>query len=257
MKNLSWMILSLVFLLAVASLWQLCVAYKLINPLWFPGPMDTLRKLWSLITAGEMTVPVVETLRRMVSGFFVASVLGVLIGGAIASFDFLRRLLDPTVEFLRPLPASALIPVVILVLGYSEKMIVVVVVLGAIWPILLASIHGFRSLDPRLLEVAELLQMSPWARAIKLQLPSALPSIFSGIRVSMSIAIIVTVAAEMLSSQGGVGFLMLMGARSFHSTEVFSGILVLGVIGLTTNALLGLVEQLLIKWPVEATGLGE
>lgn len=250
MKNLSWSAISLVFLVLVGLLWQFFAQREWINPLWFPSPGDTLKTLWSLISTGEMILAVGDTLRRMVGGFLAACVLGVAMGGAIASSRLLRRLLEPTAEFLRPMPASALIPVVILVLGYSEKMIIAVVVLGAIWPILLASIHGFRSLDPRLMEVAAVLQMSPWTRAMKMQLPNALPDIFSGIRISISIALIVTVAAEMLSSQPGVGYLMLMGARSFQSTEVFSGVLVLGVIGFATNILLIRVERFVVRWPI-------
>ncbi|TFL14132.1 ABC transporter permease [Pusillimonas caeni] len=252
MKQLRWPAFSFTFLVLIALMWQLCAQYELINPLWFPSPLDTLRRLQSLVLSGEMIVSVAETLRRMITGFLIACVAGVLAGGAIASSDLLRKLLEPTVEFLRPLPASALVPVVILVLGYSERMIIVVVILGSIWPILLASIHGFRSLDPRLLEVAAVLQMAPLARAIKMQLPNALPHIFSGVRVSISIALIVTVAAEMLSSQPGVGYLMLMGARSFQSTEVFSGILVLGVIGLVTNALLTRLEIFFVSWPIDS-----
>lgn len=251
MKKWLWPLSSLGFLLLVALLWQLCANYKLINPLWFPGPINTLKDLWSLIQSGEMGDAVLETVQRMLVGFVLASVIGVVVGGAIASSEFLKKTLEPTVEFFRPMPASALIPVVIIILGYSGSMVVAVVVLGSIWPILLASIHGFRSLDPRLSEVALLLQMSPLEKASKMQLPNALPSIFSGIKVSISIALIVTVAAEMLSSQPGIGYLMLMGARAYQSTTVFSGILVLGVLGLLINIVMQQLEKFFVKWQAE------
>jgi ABC-type nitrate/sulfonate/bicarbonate transport system permease component len=127
-------------------------------------------------------------------------------------------------------------------------MIVFVVAFGSVWPILLGAIHGFRSLDSRLTEVSRLMKFSPWQRAWKFQLPSALPEIFAGMRVSIAIALIVTVASEMLSSQPGVGYLMLVAARAFRSADIFAGMIVLGVLGYLTNYALHKLEDRMLRW---------
>jgi sulfonate transport system permease protein len=159
-----------------------------------------------------------------------------------------RRLFQPTAEFLRPLPASAILPAAILILGLSDAMIVFVVAFGAVWPVLLGAVHGFRALDPRLVEVTRMLGLTRLQRAWKVQLPAALPDIFAGMRVSIAIALIVTVASEMLSSQAGIGYLMLVAARSFRSADIFAGVMVLGALGFATNSAVQMLEDRLLRW---------
>jgi ABC-type nitrate/sulfonate/bicarbonate transport system permease component len=114
--------------------------------------------------------------------------------------------------------------------------------------VLLGAMHGFGALDPRLAEVSRLLNFNPWQRAWKFQLPSALPHIFAGMRVSIAIALIVTVASEMLSSQPGIGYLMLLAARAFRSTDIFAGIIVLGALGFLINYGTQKLEDRLLRW---------
>jgi sulfonate transport system permease protein len=184
----------------------------------------------------------------MFAGWLLACGVGITLGAAIASSAFARRLLQPSAEFLRPLPASAILPPAILVLGFSDAMIVFVVAFGCVWPVLLGAIHGFGNLDQRLGEVSRLLNLSSWQRAWKFQLPNALPDVFAGMRVSISIALIVTVASEMLSSQPGIGYLMLVAARAFRSADIFAGIIVLGVLGFLTNYVTQKLEDRLLRW---------
>jgi sulfonate transport system permease protein len=106
-----------------------------------------------------------------------------------------------------------------------------------------------------LMEVASMLRLSTWQRIVKLQLPHALPDIFAGMRVSIAIALIITVASEMLSSQPGIGYLMLLAARAFRSAEIFAGILILGVLGFVINVTMQRIEDRLLAWrPVSIGG---
>ncbi|MCE9659058.1 MAG: ABC transporter permease [Burkholderiales bacterium] len=248
MKRIAWPVLNVVYLLAMIGLWKLAADARLINPLWFPAPDRAFGALWEWIRTGELWQPLGKTVWRMFAGWLSACAAGIAIGAAIASSPTARALFQPSAEFLRPLPASAVLPVAILVLGLSDAMIVFVVAFGSIWPVLLGAIHGFRSLEPRLVEVSRMLVLTPWQRAWKFQLPAALPDIFSGMRVSISIALIVTVASEMLSSQQGVGSLMLIAARSFRSADIFAGIIVLGGLGYLTNAAVQRLEDHLLRW---------
>jgi len=248
MKRVLWPVLNVVFLLATIAIWKLAADARLINPLWFPAPDRAFGALWEWVRTGELWQPLAKTVWRMFAGWLFACAAGIALGAAIASSPRARALFQPSAEFLRPLPASAVLPVAILVLGLSDAMIVFVVAFGSIWPVLLGAIHGFRSLEPRLVEVARMLGLTPWQRAWKFQLPAALPDVFSGMRVSIAIALIVTVASEMLSSQQGIGSLMLIAARSFRSADIFAGIIVLGALGYLTNAAVQRLEDHLLRW---------
>ena len=248
LRKAGWAALSVLFFVALLVAWKLAADAKLINPLWFPGPDRSFAKLWEWITTGSLWSPLGQTVWRMFAGWLLACFAGIAIGAAIASSPLARRLLQPSAEFLRPLPASAILPPAILILGFSDAMIVFVVAFGCVWPVLLGAIHGFGSLDPRLSEVSRLLNLSRWQRAWKFQLPNALPEVFAGMRVSIAIALIVTVASEMLSSQPGVGYLMLVAARAFRSADIFAGIIVLGVLGFLTNYATQKLEDWLLRW---------
>lgn len=248
MKNAGWAAASAATFAALLLAWKLAADAKLVNPLWFPGPDRSFAKLWEWIATGSLWSPLASTVWRMFAGWLLAGVVGVAVGAAIASSSIARRLLQPTAEFLRPLPASAILPPAILVLGFSDAMIVFVVAFGCVWPVLLGAIHGFGTLDARLVEVSRLLNLGAWERAWKFQLPSALPDIFAGMRVSIAIALIVTVASEMLSSQPGIGYLMLVAARAFRSADIFAGIIVLGVLGFLTNYATQKLEDWLLRW---------
>ena len=250
MKRLLWALVSLAVFCALLVAWKLAADARLINPLWFPGPDRSFGKLWEWIATGALWQPLGSTVWRMLAGWLAACAAGIALGAAIASSPVARRLLQPSAEFLRPLPASAVLPPAILVLGLSDAMIVFVVAFGCVWPILLGAIQGFGSLDARLNEVSRLLHVSGWERIVKFQLPAALPDIFAGMRVSIAIALIVTVASEMLSSQPGIGYLMLVAARAFRSADIFAGIIVLGALGFLTNYLTQKLEDRLLRWRV-------
>lgn len=248
MKRLYWASVSVALFCGLLLAWKLAADAKLLNPLWFPGPDRAFGKLWEWIATGALWDPLGRTVWRMFAGWLAACAVGIALGAAIASSSIARRLLQPSAEFLRPLPASAVLPPAILILGLSDAMIVFVVAFGSVWPILLGAIHGFRSLEPRLAEVSKLLHFGSWSRAWKFHLPSALPDIFAGMRVSIAIALIVTVASEMLSSQQGIGYLMLVAARAFRSADIFAGIIVLGLLGYLTNHALQKLEDRMLRW---------
>ena len=123
-----------------------------------------------------------------------------------------------------------------------------VVAFGAMWPVLLATVHGFASVHERLREVATALQLSRGAYVLKIGLPNALPDILAGMRLSMTVALIVAVVGEMIASQAGLGQAILLAARAFRASELFAGIALLGAIGFASNALLALAEHRLLAY---------
>jgi ABC-type nitrate/sulfonate/bicarbonate transport system permease component len=247
-RALGLKLLALLFAAALIGLWQMAADARLVSPVFFPSPQRTLAALVAMEERGDLWRPMAATALRMFYGWVLASLLGVLLGAAIARSGPARAYLEPILEYLRPLPASAIIPPAILFLGLTSKMAVAVISFGALWPVLLGAYHGFRSVDPQLAEMAAALRMRSIAFLWKVALPSALPDIFAGVRVSLAIALILAIVTEMQSAQSGLGFNILMAQRSFRSPELYAGIIVLGVLGLCTNQVLLAAERRLLRW---------
>tara|TARA_R100001369_G_scaffold39293_1_gene65372 strand:- start:1356 stop:1811 length:456 start_codon:yes stop_codon:yes gene_type:complete len=146
------------------------------------------------------------------------------------------------------MPASAIIPVAILAFGLSNQMSTAVIAFGSVWPVLLAAIQGFSSVDKRLYEVASVLKMSAWDRFYKVSLPSALPDILAGARVGLAIALILAVVTEMQASLPGLGQSILMAQRSFRTPELYAGVVMLGFVGFSASALLLFIERKMLRW---------
>lgn len=236
---------------ALLAIWQLAATYELLSPAYFPEPIETFDVLYESVSAGSLTGPFLATTARMFQGWFIASVLGMILGGLISSSERARDYLLPTIEFLRPFPASAIIPAVILALGLSNSMAVTVIAFGAIWPVLLNTIHGFSAVEPRLKEVAAMLDFSQAKYIRKMVLPSALPDIFTGLRVSLAISLILAVVVEMQGAQQGLGQNILLAQRLFRSPELYAGIVVLGLLGFAISVVLDRIEGRLLRWKVQ------
>jgi ABC-type nitrate/sulfonate/bicarbonate transport system permease component len=239
---------SLALLTAVLALWWVASHAGWISRVFLPTPEATLASLQEGLSGGELAAFTAATAWRMVLGWLLASAVGVALGVAIGLSATVRAWLQPMLEFIRPLPASALLPLAISIFGLSPAMVLSVVAFGAMWPVLLGTIHGLVSVEPRLQEVARCLGLSRAAYAWKIGLPNALPDILAGMRLALTVALIVSVVGEMIASQPGLGQAILLAARAFRASELFAGIVLLGLIGLASNALLALAERQSLKW---------
>ncbi len=211
-------------------------------------PVPTWASLVEGLQQGDLFKFTLGTVWRMLLGWGLACALGVALGALIGISATARAWIQPTLEFIRPLPASAVMPLAISIFGLSPSMVLAVVAFGAMWPVLLATVHGFAHVHVRLTEVAQALGLSRLAFVTQIGLPNALPDILSGMRLSMTVALIVAVVGEMLASQTGLGQAILLAARSFRASELFAGIVLLGGIGFVSNALLALAEHRLLKY---------
>jgi len=247
LPQLQWLGAAL-FAAALLIAWQLLAERQIISPVFFPSPSRTLGELWRQAAQGELWKPLGETSLRMFYGWALASLLGVVLGAAIGSSRAAREFLGPLLEFLRPLPASAIIPPAILFLGLSNEMAVAVIAFGAVWPVLLASVHGFASMEPQLLEVSAALRLSRAQSLAKIAIPGALPEILAGARVSLAISLILAVVTEMQASQPGLGQNILLAQRSFRSPELYAGVVTLGLMGFLINHAILALERRLLRW---------
>ncbi len=239
---------SLALLLALLSLWWVASHGGWASRAFLPTPEAMLASLREGWVDGELAAQTAATVQRMLLGWALAGALGVLLGVGIGMSATLRAWVVPTLEFIRPLPASAVMPLAISIWGLSGSMVLAVVAFGAMWPVLLATVHGIAAVHEGHRELARALQLSRTAFVIKVGLPNALPDILAGLRLSLTVALIVSVVGEMIASQTGLGQAILLAARSFRASELYAGIVLLGAVGFLSNALLAGAERRLLNW---------
>ncbi len=233
---------------AVLLLWQIASTEKWIDPVSMPK-VSTIAYSWvQNINGGELLQSLGPTLWRIGVGFGLAVLVAVPLGLLMGSIPFVYRLFEPITEFIRPIPSSAYIPVAILFLGIDNEMKIFVVFLACIFPILLNTYSGVRGVDPVLIDTGRTFGVS-WLRALwSIVLPASLPSILTGMRISLGISLIVAVVAEMIAGSSGIGYFILDMQRVFRVPEMFAGIFTLGLLGFAINFLFLKAESYLLRW---------
>lgn len=239
---------AVLFAIGLLAIWQLLAEFQVISPVFFPAPTRAISELVSRLGDGTAYPSIVATCLRMLFGWVCASILGIVLGAVIGSSRIGRDYLEPTLEFVRPLPASAIIPVAILFFGLTNQMSVFVIAFGAIWPVLLSSVYGFSSIQGRLQEVSAVLGLTRAEYLRKIAIPSAMPDILSGVRVSLAISLILAVVTEMQASLPGIGRDIFMAQRSFRSVDLYAGLVLLGIIGFSVNYALLTFEKRALRW---------
>jgi ABC-type nitrate/sulfonate/bicarbonate transport system permease component len=207
--------------------------------------LQTFGKLWFSANALHDVLP---SLLRFSAGYIAAAVLGIVIGIPVGASRNLRNLLEPVLEFLRAIPPPVLVPVLILFAGLGNEMKALVIVFGCIWPVLLNTVAGVRALDEVLAEVVRSYRIGAFARLWHFVLPGASPQIFTGLRQSISIGLILMVVSEMFAASDGIGFALVQYQRSFAIPEMWSGIILLGIIGIVLSLIFRALEAWLLGW---------
>ncbi|MEU7618472.1 ABC transporter permease [Micromonospora rifamycinica] len=232
--------------LLLLVLWGL-VATRATNR-FFPDPVTIADAFVDTWIGPAFTGDVLPSLSRLGFGLAASIVLGTAAGTVIGLTRWLRELLEPLLEFLRAIPPPVLIPVMMLLLGITDTMKVVVIVSGAVWPILLNTIEGVRSTDSVMTETARSFRVTWWERLWFLVLPAASPRIMAGVRQALSVGLILMVISEMFASSAGLGYRIAYFQRNYLVAEMWSGILLLGLVGVLLAVAFGLVERRVLRW---------
>lgn len=217
------------------------------NP-FFPSLATIVAAFEPTWLTGRLITDLVPSVVRLVLGYLLALVVGILLGLAIGSSRRLRLLTEPPLEFFRAMPAPVLVPVLMLFLGIFDTMKVAVVAIGCLWPILLNTIEGVRGVDPLLLDTAKVYRLKPATRVFGVLLRGASPQIAAGARQGLSIGIILMVISEMFAANNGLGFSIVQFQRSFAIPEMWTGIIVLGLLGVALSLVFRFVEHRVLGW---------
>lgn len=227
---------------------EIAIRFGLVNMALTPSPSMVLFTTYQIIAAGSLWEPLGTTLYLLFVAYFLGSFLAVASGLLMGRFEPLHDLFEPLVEFLRPLPKPALLPPLILFLGLGDPMKLTIVGMGVFFPVLVNTIQGVRGTDPVQINVARTFGHSRSNALFRVVLPSALPMIFAGLRVSLGLGLILVVVAEMLAGTGGVGYLIIDMQRSFQVAKMYAWILILAVLGFALNDLFLRLERKMIPW---------
>jgi ABC-type nitrate/sulfonate/bicarbonate transport system permease component len=247
--------------LALILLWQYAAVRA--GSIFFPPPLEILQRAAALWLSGPPSrlflgdgvfEDVFPSVLRMLGGWALAVVIGVPLGVVIGRSRVSSDLANPTLQFLRAIPGPALIPVFIILLGTETTMRVALIAFGSVWPILLNTIEGTRTVDPVQLDTARAYRLPPHARLLRIVLPAAMPKIFAGIRVSLSLAVILMVVSELVASTNGIGYRIQNAQIMFLLTDMWCGIVLLAVLGYALNWLFLKAEDHALGWHRGARG---
>ncbi len=213
-----------------------------------PPLHEVLGALWQLVASGELWVHAQASLGRSIAGFALAILTGVPAGLVIAWYPEVKNFLNPLLEVFRNTAALALLPVFTLLLGIGETSKISIVVFAAFFPVLLNTILGAQSVDPLLIRAARTLGLTNVEIFAKVILPSALPTIITGIRMAGTASVLVLIAAEMIGAKAGLGYLITNSQASFLIPQMYAAILTVSILGFAVNAGLVALERRFSRW---------
>ncbi|GAA4702238.1 ABC transporter permease [Phytohabitans rumicis] len=215
---------------------------------YWPPLREILRTFGEVWTGERLRTDVLPSVLRLAAGYAVAVLVGVSLGVVVGGNRRVRAVLEPVLEFFRAIPPPVLVPVIMLFAGIGDTMKVVVIAAGCVWPILLNTVEGVRAVDGVLADTCRSYGISGGARLRHLVLRSASPQIAAGMRQALSIGIILMVISEMFAASNGLGFAIVQFQRGFAIPDMWSGILLLGLLGLILSVLFRLVEGRALAW---------
>ncbi|MED0935735.1 ABC transporter permease [Bacillus mobilis] len=234
--------------IVILIIWQLAGVFDLVSKTVLPTPLDIFLAFQELIKTGELFGHLSISVFRAAAGFFIGGSLGIILGTIVGFSTRSEQYLDPSVQMLRTVPHLAVAPLFVLWFGFGETSKVLLIADGAFFPLYVNAFLGIRGVDSKLFDVARVLEFSKRKLITKLILPAALPNLLLGARLSLGVAWVSLVVAELMGSTEGIGY-MIMDARQFSNTDiVFVGIIIFAFVGKFSDSLVRLLEVKFLRW---------
>ena len=234
--------------LAVLLLWQAGATFELIPPQILPAPLVVAQTFGELWATGELQSHLLISLERVLYGFAVGTALGLLLGVSMGLSRTARDYLYPTFQLLAQVPFLGWLPLLMMVVGIDEALKIILISKAAFVPVTLNTCNGLRNVPASLIEVSRVFRFTSWQLLRQVVFPSALPTIWSGVRYGLTHAWLALVAVELLASSEGLGFLIVYGRQLFQLDVVLAAVVVVGAIGYALDKVLSLIETRLLRW---------
>lgn len=236
--------------LLIIAIWQIASDNGKINASVLPSPYTIAETLASMAKTGELFEHLSVSLLRVLKGYVIGCLLGITAGTLMGLIKKFESAMTLVFGIIRPIPIIAWVPILILWMGIDESSKVTVIAFGTFFPVMLNTVYGIQSTDKKYLEVAYSLEKSPAKILFKVIFPSALPAIFTGIRIGLGIAWMSVVGAELIAASSGIGYLISYAGQLSQPDVMLAGVFSIGVVGLLLDILLRAVEKLVLKWNI-------
>ncbi|WP_454193031.1 ABC transporter permease [Paenibacillus sp. Marseille-Q7038] len=234
--------------IGILALWQILSGTGTISQQMFSSPWLIVKQYFYLTSSGELPHHLRISVVRASLGFLFGASSGLILGMLVGMYRPVEEVLNPTVQMIRTIPLLAITPLFIMWFGFGELSKVLLISMGAFFPLYVNTFLGVRNVDSKLFDVARVMEFSRFSQVVKLVIPAALPNILLGIRLSLSIAWLCLVVAELLGADTGVGY-MIQEARSFMQTDVmFVGITIFALVGKLSDSVVRMLENRLLRW---------
>jgi ABC-type nitrate/sulfonate/bicarbonate transport system permease component len=253
LRRLTGPALGVLVFVAALGVWELWARAE--NSFLVPTASEVVVRAWDIWPTSEFLSEAGVSLKRLAGGFAIAATIGIAVGLLIGSSQRARRTLEPFLEFTRAIPAIAIVPAAIVILGPTgDASRIAVIAFGLCFPILVNTAEGVRAIPPEVRDTASMLHVSPVERLWRIYFPSALPSIMAGLRIAVSIGLVLVVVSEFVGEANGLGHWILLQQSDYSVPEMYAGILFLGLLGYVLNRLFLVAERRVLAWHYGAAG---
>jgi len=243
--------LSTIFTASVLILWEWLSRAGYISRLFFPAPSTILATLIQMITSGKIFPHLTATLLRLTLGFLIGALAGLMLGLGMGWSQRLRMIVDPIIAALHPIPKIAIFPLIMIIFGIGEASKIVAISIAAFFPMLINCMAGVRQLNPVYFEVTHNYGASPWKTFSRVVVPGSLPSILTGVRLAINMAMVIAIAVELLSAKEGLGVIIWFSWQTLRIEDLYASLIVIGLLGLGINLSLQYLSRRLVPWTEE------
>jgi ABC-type nitrate/sulfonate/bicarbonate transport system permease component len=244
--------LGVLVFLAALGVWQLWAGAA--DSFLVPTASEVAERAWDVWRTSAFLSEVGESMKRYAVGFAIATVIGITVGLLVGASHAARRTLDPFLECLRAVPAIAIVPAAFVILGVGDASRIAVIAFGLCFPILVNTAEGVRGIPPEVRDTASMLHVGRLERVVRIYLPAALPSIMAGLRIAVSLGLVLVIVSEFVGEANGLGYYLIIQQSTFDYPALYAGILFLGLLGYVLNRLFLLVERRVLAWHYGAAG---
>jgi ABC-type nitrate/sulfonate/bicarbonate transport system permease component len=237
---------------AALAVWEVLARTEVVSPMFFPPPSSIAAALSHALIDGEMAIHARVTILRVLVGFALGAGPGLLLGLAMGASSRFRAQLDPLVAAAHPIPKIAVLPLILVIFGIGEASKLVLAALGAFFPMVINTMAGVRQISPIHFEVARSYGATKRKLFTRLVLPGSLPMALAGARLSLNVALMLTIAGELVAAQQGLGRMLWFAWQTFRIVEVYAGLVVISVIGIGLNVILARFSAWAMPWYADA-----
>ena len=251
-RRLAGPALGVLVFVAVLGIWQLWAGAE--DSFLVPTASEVAKRAWDVWPTSDFLSEVGQSMKRYAVGFAIAAAIGIALGLLVGASHAARRTLDPFLECLRAVPAIAIVPAAILILGLGDASRIAVIAFGLCFPILVNTAEGVRGIPLEVRDTASMLHLGRVERASRIYLPAALPSIMAGLRIAVSLGLVLVIVSEFVGEQNGIGYYLIRRQSEYDEPALYAGILFVGLLGYVLNRLFLLVEHRVLAWHYRAAG---